>query len=425
MAYPKAQSVESKPPLSRASGPMPWALILACFFAVFLDGFDTSMMGASVPAMAEEWGLGKAAFTVPLVLTNVGVVIGYFTAGPAAEVTGKRRLLIWSTLLCGLFTALGGIAVLQQSMALLSITRILAGAAIGWVLPVANSVAADNSPEDRRQRVSVMVTLGLSVGLTAGGFIGSLLIGAFGASGMFWFSGMAALLATAIIAVVAVEPARRDVTAAEKRKNANPFSLLSDGRALNTLLLWVFAFTVFLATYTMQSWLPTFLVDYGMTSAQAPVGIALWSFGGIFGGIALIPLTARIGVARSLLFMSVIGVAAIFVAGSANLGASVGLFVLLAIAGFGTTAGKIGQLSLAVAIYPKSNATTGIGAAAGVGRLGSIVGPAVGGILVAQRMPADQIMLMAAVPVLFAAGCAGVLAYRLREKRTMATAVPA
>lgn len=403
----------------KASGKLPWVVIIACFLAVFLDGFDTAMMGASVPAMAEEWGLNKANFTTPLVLTNVGVAIGYFTAGVVGEVAGKRKLLIAATLLCGVFTLLGGIAVLQQSMVVLSLSRILAGISIGWVLPVANSVAADNSPEQRRQRVSVMVTLGLSVGLTAGGLLGSVLIRAFGASGMFWFSAAASVVATLIVAAVAVEPAPTHVTAADKRRNASPFSLFAGSRALNTLLLWIFAFAVFLATYTMQAWLPSFLANYGMSSSQAPVGIALWSFGGIFGGIALIIFTARIGVARSLVVMSLIGVLAILVAGTADLGATVGLFVLLVVAGFGTTACQIGQLSLAVAIYPKVNATTGIGAAAGVGRLGSIVGPGVGGILVAQNMPADQIMLMASVPVLLAACCAGLLSYRLNSKKSM------
>lgn len=393
---------------------LPWSIIGACFFAVVLDGFDTSMMGASVPALAESWGVEKAAFTVPLVLTNVGVVVGYFTAGGVAARVGARNLLVWATAICGLFTLAGGVAILVQSMELLSATRVVTGLAIGWVLPVANSLAADNSPDEHRQRVSVMVTLGLSVGLVAGGALGGPMVAALGAGGMFWFGGAASIFATVAVVAVVREP---QAGTAPSKVSASMVRLFESGRSVNTILLWTFAFTVFVSTYTMQSWLPTFLVDYGMSSTQAPIGIALWSFGGIFGGIALIPLTAKIGIARSLILMSVIGAAAIVVAGTANLGAGVGLFVLLVVAGLGTSACKIGQLSLAVAIYPSANATTGIGAAAGVGRMGSIVGPAIGGVLIAQDMAADQIMLLSAAPVLIAAACAGVLSYRLSSRR--------
>ena len=58
---------------------------------------------------------------------------------------------------------------------------------------------------------------------------------------------------------------------------------------------------------------------------------------------------------------------------------------------------------MAAKFYPTAIRATGVGWALAVGRIGSIVGPSVGGILLATKVDIRTIFLFAAVPPLVAA----------------------
>jgi AAHS family 4-hydroxybenzoate transporter-like MFS transporter len=106
--------------------------------------------------------------------------------------------------------------------------------------------------------------------------------------------------------------------------------------------------------------------------------------------------------------MPVFGVVCMVLSARAPL--SDGLLLLaLGGAGAGVTASQIGQLTLAVALYPTGSRTTGVGWAAALGRAGSIVGPGVAGILLALALPGQDIILLTTLPVVVAAGCAAAL----------------
>ncbi|MFO1505178.1 MAG: hypothetical protein U1F39_15430, partial [Steroidobacteraceae bacterium] len=54
-------------------------------------------------------------------------------------------------------------------------------------------------------------------------------------------------------------------------------------------------------------------------------------------------------------------------------------------------------------IYPVSCRPTGVGAALGVGRIGSLSGPVVGGFVVAQHWPQQQLFFVPMLPLAIAA----------------------
>jgi AAHS family 4-hydroxybenzoate transporter-like MFS transporter len=182
----------------------------------------------------------------------------------------------------------------------------------------------------------------------------------------------------------------------------------------NTALLWAFAFLVFVAAYTLTSWVPTFLTGYGFSASQAPLGLAFLHLGGVLGGIVLIPLAARIGVTRAMVLMPALAAVCMVVASKAGLG-GLALLLVLGGAGAGVTAGQIGQLALAVALYPVGARTTGVGWAAALGRVGSIVGPGVAGILLGLALSGQDIILLTAIPVLVALLAAAALWLRGRR----------
>ena len=82
------------------------------------------------------------------------------------------------------------------------------------------------------------------------------------------------------------------------------------------------------------------------------------------------------------------------------------------LAGFGVVGAQIGVNALAAGLYPTSIRSTGVGWALGVGRIGSIIGPVAGGILLNFGWNAQSVVLIAAVPALFA----GVAVFALRGR---------
>lgn len=383
-------------------------VLLLAFLAVLLDGFDTAALAFVVPTLAVEWGTGPAAFTVPLVLTNLGVVVGYLCCGVLSARFGRRTVLIAGVVTFALGTLLVVAALPTQSIGLLAGTRLVTGFGLGSVLPAAISFATEFSSARRREVVAITVTLGLASGSTLGGFFGGRLITAVGASGVFVVAGVLPLLLAGVMAwwLPAEPTAARTVDA--ERAEASVSRLFDPGRRASTALLWTFSFLVFVASYTLTSWVPTLLTGYGFSPAEAPLGLAFVSLGGVLGGILLIPIAARTGIAPALVLMPVIGIVGVVLAARAPLD-QLPLLLALGAAGLGVTASQIGQLTLAVALYPAATRTTGVGWAAALGRAGAIVGPGIAGILIGMALAGRDIILLTAVPVLAAAVCAMVL----------------
>lgn len=396
---------------------MRYDVVGLAFVAVLLDGFDSASLSFVLPSLAEQWGVTSADFTPAVVLTNIGVVLGYLASGRLAVRLGLRRMLISGTLLFAAGSLVTALVLPAQSLTALSIVRLITGLGLGVVLPGAVSLAAAHHPDRQRQSVSVTVTLGLAFGGTVAGVFGSAMLASVGTAGVFWIGGalpllLAALMIRRLPAAPAPVPADDPATAARSApvgaREARVGALFAPGLRAATLLLWTFAFLVFIASYTLQSWVPTLLTEYGFSASRAPIGLAFLSFGGVIGGIVLLLLAARKGITFALMVMPAIG--AVSMVAAATVGTDhTALLLALAGSGAGVTAGQIGQLTLAVAMYPPATRTAGVGWAAALGRVGSIVGPAAAGALLALSLPGDDIVLLTAIPVVVAAVSAAVL----------------
>ncbi|QRP47096.1 MFS transporter [Amycolatopsis sp. FDAARGOS 1241] len=393
------------------------ALVLS-FLAVLVDGFDTAALSFSLPSLAHEWHATAAAFTLAIVATNAGTVVGYLAAGRLCARFGRRCVLLTGVGLFAAGTVLTAVVLPSHSLALLAVMRLVSGLGLGAVLPAAVSFAVEHFSPAYRSRVSVAVTLGLAAGATLGGFFGGKLITVLGPTGVFWLAGAATVVVFAAM-LVGLPPA---VTVAVSPRGASVLRLFGSELRTNTGLLWAYSFLVFASSYTLISWAPTLLTSYGFTRTQAPLGLAFVSLGGIIGGLVLIPVAARIGIMRALVVLPALGVVFMLVAGAAHL-SGVLLLLVLTVAGVGIIAGHIGQTALAVALYDAGARTTGVGWSAALGRLGSVAGPAGAGLLLALTVPSGTILLIATIPALVAIGCA--LALWRRDRAARITTSPA
>ncbi|HEX4360342.1 MAG TPA: MFS transporter [Pseudonocardia sp.] len=396
-----------------------WHIVALAFLAVLLDGFDAASLSVVVPTLAKQWGTAPASFTAPLVLTNIGVVLGYLSCGWLGARFGRRPMLIAGVVLFAVLTGATALVLSAESITALSVLRFGTGLGLGMALPLSVALATDYSPDRRRELVAVIVTLGLTSGSTVGGLVGGRLLVGIGAAGIFWVAAVLPLLLAGVLLLAMPEPARRQTGAAAKH-DAKLARLFAPELRATTTMLWAFAFLVFIAAYTLTSWVPTLLVGYGFSPTRAPIGLAYVSFGGLLGGLALIPLAARLGITRTLILLPTLGAICMVIAARVQLSDGA-LLLVLGGAGAGVVAAQIGQLTLAVSLYSAGSRTTGVGWAAALGRAGSIVGPGVAGILIGLALAGKDIVLLTAVPVVVAAACATAI-WWVRRTRTPSAA---
>jgi AAHS family 4-hydroxybenzoate transporter-like MFS transporter len=79
------------------------------------------------------------------------------------------------------------------------------------------------------------------------------------------------------------------------------------------------------------------------------------------------------------------------------------LFTVVFLAGFGVVGGQTAVNALSATFYPTDLRATGIGAGLGIGRIGAIIGPVVGGVLMSQHLPSEKLFYVAAVPAFVSA----------------------
>jgi MFS transporter, AAHS family, 4-hydroxybenzoate transporter len=166
-----------------------------------------------------------------------------------------------------------------------------------------------------------------------------------------------------------------------------------------TLLLWGAFFMNFLTLNFLNSWLPTLINSAGLPVQQAVRITTLFQFGGIAGIIAMGFLVDRFG------FLKVLGtsftLATLLTVLMGSVGASaLALAPVVAAAGLCVLGEQNVLFAFSAAIYPTPIRSTGASTAMGIGRIGSIVGPVIGSILISLNWPLSVLFYFSALPTL-------------------------
>ena len=399
-----------------------------CALIVLMDGFDTQAIGYVAPAIIKAWHIERSALAPVFAAGLIGLMLGALTFGPVADRIGRKPVLVFCTLffgVCSLLTAT------VESLNGLLLLRFVTGLGLGGVLPNAIALTTEYAPTRIRATTIMIMFCGFSLGAALGGLAAAGLIASFGWQAVFIVGGIGpcvlfvfllALLPESIrylvvrggrgaqvAAILAkVEPGTRlDVrttfTVDEHKSDAFVVrQLFTEGRTLLTLLLWVIFFMSLLDLYFLSSWLPTVINDSGVAMSQAVLITTMFQVGGIVGAISLGRLFDRFPPFRMLALTYAL--ASVFVACVGVAGTSVPLlFATVFLAGFCVVGGQIAANALTAESYPTPIRSTGVGWALGIGRVGSIIGPVIGGLLLSLHWETRQVLLIGVVPTLIAA----------------------
>jgi len=407
-------------------------LLLTCAAVLLLDGFDTQAIGYVAPALAKEWGLSKGALGPVFSAGLFGLMIGALVFGPLADRVGRKKIIVFSTAAFGI----GALATaFVNDVTALLLIRFLTGLGLGGAMPNTVALTSEFNPQRRRATMVMIMFCGFSIGAALGGFLAADLIPRFGWRSVFLVGGIAPLLLLPVLLLRLPESVRFLATrgraperVAQLLQRISPNTafasdarfvvhethlaglpvvhLFREGRAVATLLLWVVFFMSLLDIYFLANWLPTVLNDLGASVSEAVVIGSMLQVGGVVGTFALGTVIDRFSFRALALvyFGAVFAVGAIGQLGHSAVLVSIAIFA----AGFCVVGGQIAANALAAGFYPTSVRATGVGWALGIGRVGSIIGPLVGGVLLAQKWSVAAVFMAAASAALCA--CVAALA---------------
>jgi MFS family permease len=150
-----------------------WGLLAVLCGVLFLDGLDVSMVGMALPSIESDLGLT----TSQLQWIVSGYVLGYggflLLGGRAADLLGRKRVLITALAVFAVASALGGVV---SDGTLLVVTRFLKGASAAFTAPAGLSIITTSFAEgpERNRALGIYTATGasgFSFGLVFGGLL--------------------------------------------------------------------------------------------------------------------------------------------------------------------------------------------------------------------------------------------------------------
>ena len=368
-----------------------------CFLIAALEGYDIQAFGVAAPHFAPQMGLSPAQVGNAAAIAMVGLVMGAFAGGWAADRWGRKPVLLASVLVFGVFSIATAYA---GGLNPLLAARFATGLGFGGALPNLIAIAAEISTPRRR----ALVTGAMMCGMPSGGVCVALLARLVG-EGLDWrtlflIGGALPLLVIPLIALKLPETRPAETP---KAPAGLAHVLFAGGRAAPTVLLWTSSLLTLVVMYLLLNWLPSLVVAKGYLPAEGASASLAFNLLGAIGAILLGLAADRAGVRWTMLAAYVgLGLALWGLGGSASLAA---ILALSGAVGFTVMGAQYVLYSIAPALYPQSARAAGAGAVVGIGRFGAIIGPLLAGDLRQAGWTADQV-LGVLVPVALAAGAA-------------------
>ena len=361
-------------------------VIALCFAIAVLEGFDIQALGVAAPAIAPAFSLSPAQVGWLFAISNIGIVLGAFSGGRAADVWGRRLILMISVLTFSVGTLGVGVS---QGYAAFFLARFLSGVGFGAALPNMMAMVVEVSEPTHRSRAAASVFCGMPLGGGSVALLTQVLPPSSGWRALFLIGGLLPLGLT-----WAVHRGLPETRHGRHGQHCDTLpvraALFGDGRWGRTLLLWLTFLPTLLSLYLLLNWLPILVTQKGFAKAVAPQASLVFNYASVVGSVLVGALVDRFGTRWVIAPCYAALAAALFgLAGTSEFSA---ILVLVGLVGFTLMGANYALFGVAAAQYPLAGRGTGSGAAIGVGRVGSIVGPLLAGLLLGGGMSANGVI---------------------------------
>lgn len=402
-------------------------VVALCFLLNMLDGADLLIMSFVAPRLAEQWAVSPESLGVIFSASLAGMAIGCLFVAPMADRYGRRRMILFAlSLVAAAMIASGFVRDVPQ----LIVARLFVGIGVGTIGVSMTAMAAEFAPPRFANFAVGFVQAGWPLGAVMTAFTAARVIPHSGWQTLLTGIGMLSVMLFGLMWLVLPE----SLAFLEKRQPANALAranalrhrlgipplialpsravdggrfsvaaLFQGGRSRTSILLWTGVTLAYFTFYFVVSWIPKLASQAGLPIEQAIYAGASFNVGAFIGTAAIGWFSVRFPVNRIIAVYFAGAAIAMTVFGSVTMPVTLTLIIAASVGAF-VNGGFNGFWGLSAALYPAEIRGTGIGWAMGVGRIGAVLGPVVGGVLVGARLSISTIFAIYTLPLLIAAG---------------------
>ncbi|WP_273204587.1 MFS transporter [Marinobacter subterrani] len=415
-----------------------WKVLFWCTLIIIFDGYDLVIYGVVLPLLMDQWNLNPYVAGLLGSSALFGMMFGAMGFGMLSDKWGRKKVILMCVVLFSVTTVINGFAINAWQFGIL---RFIAGLGIGGVMPNVVSLMSEYSPARKRSTLVALMFSGYAVGGMMSAGLGIWIVPNLGWEIMFYLASVPMLLLPLMIKYL---PESVAFLMAQKRKGearnilcqVAPFKAINEqdvlvvpptteskapvlelfrgGRAMSTLMFWVAFFNCLLMVYALGSWLPKLMSAAGYPLDSSLMFLMVLNIGAIVGAVGGGWLADRFSLRSVLVSFFILGSGSLITLGYEN--PMWVLYTLMGIAGATTIGSQILLYAYVAQYYPTSIRSTGLGWASGIGRNGAIVGPMLGGTLLALALPHHVNFLALAVPGAIATVAIALVGRRFSEK---------
>lgn len=409
--------------------------IAICFLMSVLDGMDVLVVSYCAPAIAEDLNLGPKSLGIVFSAGLVGMAIGAIFLAPFADKFGRKKLMLASAFIMGLSVLL---TAFSETITQLIIMRLISGLGIGCMLATTATLTSENVLNNSKDFWVSLVISGYPVGAVVSGYIAAAVIPSHGWESMFILAGLITLLTIPLIFFFLSESPQfylkkqpKDALAKANKilikmnfeplgslpkmglntnKNPQVSKLFSNNYKISTLQLWAALFFAFGCLYFLISWIPKLSTDAGLSIELAIYTGTIFNVGAFFGIVLQGYFSSKIGLKKTISFFLLL---TFLLMASFKLFVGTDLLLLVYfLLGFSLQGGFVGLYAVSTRLYPTEFKTTGVGWAIGMGRVGGILSPLIGGFFISIGLSLSANFFVFSIPALIAS----VLTYYMSSK---------
>ena len=399
--------------------PFHWRILFWCTLIIIFDGYDLVIYGVVLPILMQQWQLDPVTAGALASTALFGMMIGAMLLGTLSDRFGRKKMIVLCIVLFSGFTALNGFA---QTPLQFGVMRFIAGLGIGGVMPNVVALMSEYSPRRIRSTLVAVMFSGYAIGGMLSAVLGIWIVPQFGWQVMFYLAVIPLLLlpliwtqlpdsvaflvrqgktaeARKVLAALTGKPLPDDAELAvhqPQKTEQSLAALFSNNRALSTLMFFQAFFMCLLMVYGLGSWLPKLMTMAGYGFGSSLMFLLFLNIGGIIGAIGGGWLSDRFHPRPVLMLFFTLAAVSLALLGFKSHVAV--LYFLVTVAGATTIGSQILLYAYVAQFYPTAIRSTALGWSSGVGRIGAILGPVLGGALLAMQLSHQMNFLAFVVP---------------------------
>lgn len=398
-----------------------YAFVVLCFCLTTINGFGVVTLSIALPVLSKEWGIATSSFAPAHMAVMFGVLLGSFLGGYLSDKFGRKRtILLMSLLMC---LAMGA-TVLTREIKALIVMRFITGIGAGAAIPVVLALTTELIPSRYRNLLVILVFAGPPFSGIIAGNLGPTVMAAIGWTGVFWLGVTLAIPAIVISFFLLVESPNyllRKENLSDLNKVLPKFSINEDAKSfvrkhnitkvkspiselfnkqksVVTLLIWTMFFCFQFVMFYLNLWVPSLLVNEGWSVSDGGKALAMFNLGSFAGGFIIGYLSDRYGVRNVLTYLFILSIISLYILSGCTHNPNT-YFVMAFLAGGTILGSNMGLGPFSAMQYPLYARGTGIGAALGFGRIGSITAAFLGGQLIAMGIHSTLYFRIGLIPL--------------------------